>query len=191
MLVGVVLALSSMRLKSVTYDETSHLTAGYSYLRTGDFRLTPDHPPLAEVMAGAALFTLDLKEPQWDGPAWDHGVVWKIGRDFLNRPNDVGAMLYRGRLMIVALWIVGGFLVCLWSRRQFGAAGGLISAAVYSLSPNLLAHARLVTTDIAAGVFFVGTLLGSASCWSGYRLHGSVFRRSFWRVCFSRSSPPC
>lgn len=31
---------------SQTWDEGTHLAAGYSYWRTGDYRLNPDHPAL-------------------------------------------------------------------------------------------------------------------------------------------------
>ena len=40
----VVQTVASMRLLSASSDETSHLPAGYTYLRTGDLRLNPQHP---------------------------------------------------------------------------------------------------------------------------------------------------
>jgi len=39
---------------SATYDETSHLPAGFTYLRWDDYRLNPEHPPLIKKLA--ALF---------------------------------------------------------------------------------------------------------------------------------------
>jgi hypothetical protein len=54
LLVSAGLALSSLRGDSVTFDEPSHLMAGYSYLRTGDFRLAPAPPPLAKVFTESA-----------------------------------------------------------------------------------------------------------------------------------------
>ena len=43
-----VLAVRGM---SATSDEATHLAAGYSYLRTGDLRLNPQHPPLIKMLA--------------------------------------------------------------------------------------------------------------------------------------------
>ncbi len=155
---GVLLATSSMRSKSLTYDELSHLTAGVTYWRTGDFRMTPDHPPLAELLATAPLLTMNLEMPPPESPFWQHGFVWGYGRLFLDRPNDVDAMLARARLPMVLLWCAGGLLACAWSGRLFGKAGAVITATLYFLSPNLIAHARLVTTDVPAGVFFLASL---------------------------------
>ncbi|MGI8819495.1 MAG: hypothetical protein ACR2ID_01270 [Chthoniobacterales bacterium] len=41
------------RLDSFTIDEPYHLVAGTSYIRTGDFRLNPEHPPLMKLWLGA------------------------------------------------------------------------------------------------------------------------------------------
>src|SRR5262249_60657155 len=40
-----------IRANSQTHDEAVHLTAGYSYLVTHDFRLNPEHPPLLKEWA--------------------------------------------------------------------------------------------------------------------------------------------
>ena len=37
-----------------TIDEPWHVVAGVSYLRSGDYRLNPEHPPLVKLVAGAA-----------------------------------------------------------------------------------------------------------------------------------------
>ncbi|MDY0022590.1 hypothetical protein, partial [Arenimonas caeni] len=42
------------RLDGFTVDEPWHVVAGVSYLRTGDYRLNPEHPPLVKLAAGAA-----------------------------------------------------------------------------------------------------------------------------------------
>lgn len=51
-------AVCSMRLQSATFDETAHLPAGYSYLETADFRLNPEHAPLAKLLAAVPLTRL-------------------------------------------------------------------------------------------------------------------------------------
>ena len=66
------LALSSMRVKSATYDEPLHLTAGYTYLARGDYRVNPQHPPLAKTLAAAGLLGLDVTFRP-DDPAWREG----------------------------------------------------------------------------------------------------------------------
>ena len=50
------------RLLSATFDETTHLPAGYSYLKTGDCRLNPQHPPLIKLLCAAPLLFLVLPD---------------------------------------------------------------------------------------------------------------------------------
>jgi hypothetical protein len=48
-LVAVVRSDRGTRLDSFTFDEAFHLASGVSYVRTGDFRLNPEHPPLVKL----------------------------------------------------------------------------------------------------------------------------------------------
>src|SRR5881397_3128466 len=48
---------------SQTSDEAVHLSAGYSYLKTADFRLNPEHPPLVKEWAALPLLFFDLQFP--------------------------------------------------------------------------------------------------------------------------------
>ena len=50
---------SAMR-ESITVDEPEELGAGYSYWMTGDFRMNPEHPPLAKMVAALPLLWFDL-----------------------------------------------------------------------------------------------------------------------------------
>jgi hypothetical protein len=47
--------ISFSRNASPTYDEVAFLPAGYSCLRWGDYRLNPEHPPLAKKLAALPL----------------------------------------------------------------------------------------------------------------------------------------
>jgi hypothetical protein len=49
------LAFDDIRKTSPTSDEMTHLAAGWSYLKTGDFRLNPEHPPLVKTLAALPL----------------------------------------------------------------------------------------------------------------------------------------
>ena len=41
------ISLTATLQKSPTFDEPLHIYAGYSYLQWRDFRVNPEHPPLA------------------------------------------------------------------------------------------------------------------------------------------------
>ena len=54
------LAFGNLRTTSPTSDETVHLVAGYSYLVTHDYRVNPEHPPLAKMLAALPLLTMQI-----------------------------------------------------------------------------------------------------------------------------------
>src|SRR2546427_8894181 len=56
-------ALLAIRRLSATSDEPIHLAAGYSYLQTRDFRMNPEHPPLAKLLAALPILAL---HPRFD-----------------------------------------------------------------------------------------------------------------------------
>lgn len=55
-----ILVLWHMRSTSPTYDETWHLTAGHTFLRWEDYRMSPDHPPLLRKWAALPLTFMNL-----------------------------------------------------------------------------------------------------------------------------------
>jgi Dolichyl-phosphate-mannose-protein mannosyltransferase len=137
---------------SQTSDEAAHLCAGYSYLKTADFRLNPEHPPLIKELAALPLLPLRLDFP-W-GPLWDQAEEWNIGRLFVHEnrvPNDT--LLFLARLPVLALSVLLGWCLFLWGRRLVGAAGALLALALYVLDPNVVAHSGLVTTDLGITLF--------------------------------------
>jgi predicted membrane-bound dolichyl-phosphate-mannose-protein mannosyltransferase len=141
---------------SATSDEVAHLPAGYTYWATRDFRMNPEHPPLAKLLAGLPL--LALKPPldtSW--PEWKTAEEYSFGYGFLYT-NDADRLLFWGRLPMTLLSTAGAFIVFLWARGMFGSASGLFALALFAFSPNLLAHGMLVTTDVPLAVFMTLTL---------------------------------
>jgi 4-amino-4-deoxy-L-arabinose transferase-like glycosyltransferase len=62
-------------------------------------------------------------------------------------------LVVRARLPILLLGALLGGLIFLWSRSFFGFWGGVLSLALYAFCPNMLAHASLAATDLAAAFF--------------------------------------
>ena len=65
----IVLALGDLFTASPTSDETAHLVAGYSYLVTHDYRLNPEHPPLAKMFAALPLLGMRVWPARFQEPA--------------------------------------------------------------------------------------------------------------------------
>ncbi len=54
------LAVFSIKDDTFTFDETSHVASGYSYLTQQDYRMNPEHPPLVKDLAAVPLLFLNL-----------------------------------------------------------------------------------------------------------------------------------
>jgi len=162
------LAVSSVQKKSTTFDEIAHLTAGVSLWKTGDYRLLPD-PPLPHLWAAAPVAMSGFKFPDLDCPEWWSSDHWLLGRRFFYEcGNDPQAILVRGRAMIALLSAALGLLVYVWSRRLFGEAGALLSLVLYVFSPTMLAHGRLITSDLSVSLFFLAAMM--ALWWTLHRV---------------------
>ena len=112
--VYVALAVSSLRTQSATFDEGSHLPAGYTYLKLGDHRLNPEHPPLVKTLAALPLLFIDVTLKP-DDEAWALRRQWEFGKRFLYRWNDADRLLFWGRLPIVGLGALLGLSVFCWA----------------------------------------------------------------------------
>ena len=151
--------LGAARSKSATFDEPGHAAAGYSYWQTGDYRLDPENGILPQRWFGLALHTIPHAFPGAADEAWRAADLWTLADRWLNRMgNDAPAIVARGRLAASGFAVALGALVWAWSRRRFGPTGGLVSLGLYVLSPTLLAHGALMTSDVAAAFFFTAFL---------------------------------
>jgi 4-amino-4-deoxy-L-arabinose transferase-like glycosyltransferase len=159
------LAVTASMHKSPTFDEPAHLTGGYSYWLRGDYRLNPENGNLPQRWAALPLLVTQPTFIATDAPSWNRAGEGDTGHEFFyTLGNDSDDMLMRARMMI-ALFSAGAcVLIYFWSKALFGPIGGLLSATLAALSPTMLAHGALVTSDMAAALFF------TASVWCVWRL---------------------
>jgi hypothetical protein len=149
-------ALLAIPRLSATSDEVPHLASGYSYWKTADFRMNPEHPPLAKLLAAVPLLAL---HPQFDTEreSWKTADEFAFGPEFLYG-NDADRLLFWGRIPMILVAAVGATATFLWARDLFGPVAGLLALVLYAFCPNLLAHGMLVTTDVPLAAFTVLTL---------------------------------
>ncbi|HVO93493.1 MAG TPA: glycosyltransferase family 39 protein, partial [Terriglobales bacterium] len=159
------LAISSSADKAPTVDESVHLVSGYSYLKWGDFRANPEHPPLVKIWAALPLLWLDVKDPRPWSPTWNQilktepgGPLYPFATEMVFKWNDATALFFYPKLQMLLLSIVLAVFIFIWSRELFGAPAAATAIFLYGLDPNILAHSTIVHTDLAfAAVVFIGT----------------------------------
>ena len=134
------------RLDGFTVDEPWHTVAGAVYLRDNDFSLNPEHPPLAKLVAGAAMGR-SLALPTTIAPSEKAQE-----RDLVERTvyldNDPDAVQHRTR---IALWSLNASLLLAFGlllRRALGLAWAIGTIAFLAVEPSIAAHLPVVMTDL-------------------------------------------
>jgi len=123
---------------SATSDEPLHLAAGYSYWQTRDFRMNPEHPPLAKLVATLPLLALHPRIDTSDS-SWKRGIQDAFAFKFLYG-NDADRLLFWSRAAMVLIAALGAIATFLWARDLFGPSAGVFATALYAFCPNLIAH---------------------------------------------------
>ena len=168
-LCGILRSAIATRLDSFDLDEAYHITAGVTYVRLGDYRLNPEHPPLMKLWVGAFLTPAIMKTPKlrpmaekWDERHFTETVVFT--------ENDPDVVQRRAR---IAMFVLNGivmlsFALAVW--RAFGSEiGPLMSVGALAflvIDPTIAAHLPVVLTDLPVA------LLGATSvvlAWSAFR----------------------
>lgn len=151
-LVIATLAVTSVRLDSATADEGAHIAAGIIKLRHGWLSFFPEQPPLMNVLSALPLADVRL------GEAWrddlGRGGHWRAGHVLLYQSgNDAHRLLFLARLPTIALFLALCFAVYFVVARETNRTWGVVAFALTGFCPNLLAHGRLATVDLAATAF--------------------------------------
>jgi tetratricopeptide (TPR) repeat protein len=147
-------AVTAISQKSNTVDEPVHVLAGYSYLKWGDFRLNPEHPPLAKMWAALPLLArgrtlrLDTQSARYFA-----GVITAANLQEFFPGTPVETVFFIAKLQMVFVAIALGIFVFAWSKELFGFQAAVAALFFYALDPNILAHSQLVHTDIAFTAF--------------------------------------
>ena len=151
------LAVHSLLRENPTVDEVAHLPSGVSYWQKGTFKLYHHNPPLVKLAAALpVVLSRPITAPLYEHDSWAAESQATFAERFAFENADRYLDLFaRGRLVMPMFAAVGGLAVFLWSRRLYGDWGGLLSLTLWCLCPNVLAHGRLVTTDVASASFAV------------------------------------
>jgi Dolichyl-phosphate-mannose-protein mannosyltransferase len=169
------LAARSLLAENPTVDEVVHMPAGITYWQKGTFRLYRHNPPLVKLVAALpVVWANPVTKPVYEQRSWtslDPDQA-NFAHTFAYFNADRYFELFQlARLPMPLFSIVGGLAVFAWSRRLYGTLGGLLSLTLWAFCPNILAHARLITSDLGS------TALGVAATYVFWRyLHQPGWR---------------
>lgn len=146
---------------SLTIDEGLHITSGYTILRTGEFRLVEEHPPLVKMWAALPLLSVpDLPDPRTLAP-WNEAAeptteslpLLRMTQQWLYPYQPIDRLVFSARVMVALLALLLGAVVFRWAKDLWGWKGGLLALFLLAFDPNILAHAAIAGTDLGAACF--------------------------------------
>jgi dolichyl-phosphate-mannose-protein mannosyltransferase len=144
--------------KSITNDEIVHIPAGYYHLVAGDFHLNNEHPPLIKMWAALPLLFIQPEEPPavndpnegFMERTWGyHQRFWQANRARFD------TITFWARAMMVPLTLALGALIFIYARKLFGETAAIFAVGLYVLEPTVLAHGRIVHTDVPAALVYL------------------------------------
>jgi hypothetical protein len=153
------ISLATAVQKSPTFDEPIHLYAGYSHLRWGDFRVNPEHPPLAKILAALPLLALDINssaitKDQRDIVQARKQYDWNLADQFILANRRIDKLFLYPKLVMIGLAAILGVFIFLWTREIYGLNAAFAALAIYCFDPNFLAHSSIIHTDVPFTLFF-------------------------------------
>ena len=154
------LAWSATR-HSPSIDEVGHMAAGLSHWQVGAFDLYRVNPPLVRLVATAPV-TLLKPVTSWEGVSVPRGgrPEFPCGEQFVLSNGERSRLLFiAARWTCIPFSLLGGWICYRWAGELYGALGGLLSLTLWCFSPNVLAHALMITPDVGA------TAVAAAACW--------------------------
>ncbi|GAB4340671.1 MAG: phospholipid carrier-dependent glycosyltransferase [Candidatus Abyssubacteria bacterium] len=152
------LAATSVKDKSLTYDETSYIAVGNYIVETGDTEaIVPGSPPLPFFVVGIFWNLLDFNASFWTEFRRAHESGLRSLPLIFESGYDPDLLIFLARLPVILTFPIMGLLIFNWSRQVFGLKAALLALTLAAFSPNLLAHSRLAATDFLAAVTFFGS----------------------------------
>ena len=145
--------------KSITIDETVLIPSGYYHLAASQFDLVPDHPPFGKVLGAIPL--LFIQPNEFDSREIEPGATsgdraWAYEMKFWTDNRDkFESICFWTRVPMIALTLGLGLLIFIFGRALFGPGAALAAVVLFSVEPTVLAHGRIVHTDIPAAFGFL------------------------------------
>ena len=165
---------------ALTSDEVSHIPAGFYYLKTRQYFINAEHPPLIKDIAAIPLLFLNLNLPQIPENLRYENIQWDFGNSFLFKVgNNPDLIAFCSRTIIILFNVFLLFLVYYFLRKVFGSLPALISLFFLVFSPNFTAHGGLVVFDVPLALLSIISILTFSLF-----LKGLTENKKDWKIFF-------
>ena len=157
--------LAAISRKTITNDEIVFIPAGYYHLvrqvpvqqRASAARQDVGRPAAAGREAGTCRLP---RRPEAELRSRACGDFTRgSGRPTASASS---AIAFWPRVWMIPLAIALGALIFVYARRLFGPRAAMLAVALYAFEPTMLAHGRIVHTDVPAALAYLGFFVVAA-----------------------------
>ena len=149
------LLLDVARYNCATHDEYWHIPVGLWNATHGQFHYENLNPPLPRVLAAVPLIMAGAETGRVDETAdKEHRADAFVAANRDRYPS----LVTLARIPSILISVLTGWVLASWAREVFGPGAAVLSAVLWSFSPNVLGHASLVTSDVPAACAMLLTL---------------------------------
>jgi len=157
-----VMSLSAITTTSATFDEVQNFGIGKYLLLTQRWDVMGSivHPPIGFYLTSLPLLFVKDNDSLWQYEEQKRdlfflgGVDVVRGQGLLSAPENANdRLLISIRLTVLVLALVLGWYIYLLSREFYGESGAILSLALYTFCPNMLAYSGIATQDLPLAAF--------------------------------------
>jgi hypothetical protein len=153
-LLGTVRIVSTYSVFNHTSDEPAHIACGIQWLDQGIYSYEHQHPPLTRVMVALGPYLVGARSNK-------QGDFTVEGATILYGDGHYDLRLGLSRAGNLPFFWLGCWMVFLWGRRILGPAGAALSVLTFTMTPVVLAHAGVSTTDMGLTACFAAATYAS------------------------------
>ena len=175
-LVFISLSIYSSSQENIVNDETVHIPAGITYVKTHDIQMNSEHPPLVKYLSGLSAEIFVDPQINQSSFSWTFTEQWGFGRNTMFKDNDHERLTFWSRMPVIFLSAALALAIFFWARIMFGKAVALSALMFFCLDPTMIAYSHLVTFDLPATTFIA---------FSGLFLYLAIKKNRYWNFLLS------
>jgi hypothetical protein len=150
--------LSVIWRKSLTNDEYYHIPAGYYYLTQRNFKLNEEHPPLVKILSALPLLLIQPVTPLPTETPTENPITRgheTFAQFWSANSQKADAIAFWARVPMILLTLALGALIFVYAGLMFSGRAAVFAVLLFSLEPTVLAHGRVVQTDLPAALAYL------------------------------------
>lgn len=148
--------LSFIKISAPTYDETVHLSSGYSHIAGGKYKMNiMDHPPFSEMLSALPLFSYKLNSFM-NHPYFSVKAPYHYGDLFIfNNTKSAKTMVNTARIFTFIIWtVLFSIFIFFFSKKFHSFESAAFSLIIFAFMPVFISNNALITTDSSAALFY-------------------------------------